>query len=287
MATGSKILINGETVNVCTRDGDGAIHTEATSKISLNAKDIDVTSYNMEQSNKNVGNIKKGNINIHAESINIDSNNYKSENDKAEYPIDGSVTINSDKIQMSAYSYKKEGKDKEKQETELSAKSSLKIRTKGFSVIGADKDNKIIGDIDIFGKKINIESVNLDKELKPTGLAEGGNVSVVSESMTLGSKEKGYAGKSIQMCTENFDAIGNSISVNQGKNDKNAKMISVNSDGVSIQTDSKTVEIKGKNIELNKNGKLEVSTINAKDSIKGKKVEATSSLTGPDGFSAK
>jgi uncharacterized glyoxalase superfamily protein PhnB len=273
LTTDARLVLNGETVEVSTKDGEGKIHTDATSKISINAKDIDVTS-----TKNDLSNIKKGNINIHAHNINIDSNNCKVDKDKGktEYVAEGKVTVNSEHIDLFGYNYKKEGENGEKQIDELSKDSVIKMNTSSFYLIGKDKDYNAINKVYILGKEIEIGSITKKENEKKHELIEDGKVSIVGNDITIGSEKKHLHGKSVVVAAQFVNTVGEETYLDRVEEGKKERMVALYKGGLELQSKEK-IRLRCKDVLLqddSNNGTLTLPNIDV-NFIHADSIEAT------------
>ncbi len=197
--TGTFIALNSESVLVKSTDGEGNLRDNAEAKVSITANKVDVGARELDGSLKD-----KGEILLNAKTIDVSTASTKKKGDdgkEAECQALGDVTITSKTVTVKAVD--SDIKDKKATEKALTKDSMLNIRMENTSISATDTEGKATGTIKLNSKLIAVEAMDVDREKRTdTELAKDGEMTILSEKMFIGSKDKKVQSKQLQVASE-------------------------------------------------------------------------------------
>lgn len=274
-STGASVSINAEAIAVTTKDGDSNIRENKESRVTCNARAINISS-----NDKNGKLIKDGILAVNAENMKFLAAEVTVDEKKKTYTVEpkGSIVMQTKNMEVSSYKYEsksQEGQPPTITRDEYIADSKLEVSMPLTKLSSLDKGGKATGKVMINATDVTIMSKNTDpKTADPTELAQNGSVSVLAEKINVGvAGDKGNT-KETHITSEKLNAaVKESAEINQGE----GKAI-IKAAGENVDITAKAIKQKG---ELTVDGKS-----NLKDKVTGtegefKKLKATSALMGP------
>lgn len=278
-STGTFISMMSERIDALSVDGDGNYRENPEAGVSITARNISMSSTLADESLQ-----KDGGINLSAQKVDISTINPKVErNDKGEitkgdFPACGDVRIASKNITLESVDY--EWKDKKQSEKALSKDGTLALRLENIDVSVTDTKGKAAGKVLVNAKKVEVKSVDVDKEHgTDKALSTGSSMLLLSEKMFIGSRDSKTRSKQMQIVSDKAMVLADST--------------------LELQQDKAIVQLSGGNTALS-GGSLELygktslqGDVTAKGAIKGedlevKNMEVKSSFKSPctsEGFS--
>lgn len=278
-STGTFISMMSERIDALSVDGDGNYRENPEAGVSITARNISMSSTLADESLQ-----KDGGINLSAQKVDISTINPKVErNDKGEitkgdFPACGDVRIASKNITLESVDY--EWKDKKQSEKALSKDGTLALRLENIDVSATDTKGKAAGKVLVNAKKVEVKSVDVDKEHgTDKALSTGSSMLLLSEKMFIGSCDSKTRSKQMQIVSDRALVLADST--------------------LELQQDKAIVQLSGGNTALS-GGSLELygktslqGDVTAKGAIKGedlevKNMEVKSSFKSPctsEGFS--
>ena len=271
-STGTFISMMSERIDALSVDGDGNYRENPEAGVSITARNISMSSTLADESLQ-----KDGGINLSAQKVDISTINPKVErNDKGEitkgdFPACGDVRIASKNITLESVDY--EWKDKKQSEKALSKDGTLALRLENIDVSATDTKGKAAGKVLVNAKKVEVKSVDVDKEHgTDKALSTGSSMLLLSEKMFIGSCDSKTRSKQMQIVSDRAMVLADSA--------------------LELQQDKAIVQLSGGNTALS-GGSLELygktslqGDVTAKGAIKGedlevKNMEVKSSFKSP------
>ena len=169
---GSLLVLQGENIDICSRDGDGNIRTDAGSGIKIQGNRIGLLS--ALEDDQLTPEASMGRIDIRSRNVSISTENQTGSHyeggvlTSAKFPVVGNVTIMSKAIDMLAVDT--ELKDDKFTETALTKGSTVNIRAEKVKVKTIDQQGKAVGKFTVNSQQIalkatDIKDYNADIEL--------------------------------------------------------------------------------------------------------------------------
>ena len=154
--------------------------------------------------------------------------------------------------------------------------SIISLRTERLNMLSADIEGKSSGRVDINAKNINLKSMDVDKEkLTDAKLAEGGQMTLVSEKMYVGATSKKAKSKKIQTVSEEIGTFADkTLEIQQGEGKALLQL-----DGNNVSLGGSKAQFYG---ETTINGTTEVKSELKAPKITGNTIEAKSSFKSPN-----
>ena len=293
--TGSKVLINGELVDIISKDGEGNYRENPGAGINLTGNSINLGAISADGSLTKNGDITLSAMNLTLSSL--QSNNISVDDkgipSKGVLASDGALRFQSKDIAFESLDY--EITDSDVKEKSLTKDSRLTIRTEKIDISTNDTEGKATGEFAINSKSISLKSMDLDKEKRSDkSLSQGGAMLLISEKMFVGGKDKDTESKLVQLASETVGTfVKTTFEVQQGEKKSILQMdggkmsLCGESTGVYGKTTiNDATEIKG---EL-KAPKASIDSIEAKSSFKSPNISdgmAASSGGGGGSLSTK
>ena len=281
--TGATVRIEGEVINIISKDGEGNLRNNPESGITVEGQSIAIVSLDEEGALD-----KDGNIQIKAMNVALSTNDSKNidfddngDYTKGDFESAGEILIQSKNISLESVDY--EVKDKKITEKSLSKEGKLSMRFENIELSTNDTEGKAAGAMSVNSKNITLKSMDLDKDSrKDKAITPGSSMLLLSEKMFVGSKDKDTESKLVQTSAETIGTFAKTTyEVQQGE-----KKAVLQMDGGKMELSGDSTGIYGK------------TTINAATEIKGElkapkasidSVEAKSSFKSPnisDGMAA-
>ena len=269
-STGTFIRLESEDISALSVDGDGNYRKNPEAGVSITARNVSIASVLADGSLQ-----KDGAVSLAAQKVDISTINPKVErNDKGEitkgdYPAMGDVRIASKNIVLESVDY--EWKDKKVQEKALTKDGSLTVRVEKTELSATETEGKATGRVEVNAKKVEIKSVDVDKEKRTEkSLATGSSMLLLSEKMFVGSRDSKTRSKQLQMVSDKTARLADTtLELQQDKavvqlSGGNASVGGGNLDLYGKTTLQAEVTAKG----AIKGGDLEVKNMNVKSSFK-------------------
>jgi hypothetical protein len=271
-STGTSISMLSERVDAYSMDGDGNYRENPEAGVSITARNVSIASTMPDDSLQ-----KDGNISLSAQNVDISTINPKVErNDKGEiskgdYPACGDVRIASKNITLESVDY--EWKDKKQTEKALTKDGSLTIRVEKTELSATETEGKATGRVEVNAKKVEIKSVDVDKEKRTEkSLAAGSSMLLLSEKMFVGSRDSKTRSKQLQMVSDKTAILADTT-------------LELQQDKAVVQLSGGNASVGGGNLDLYGKTTLQAD-VTAKGAIKGgdlevKNMEVKSSFKSP------
>lgn len=269
-STGTFIRLESENISALSVDGDGNYRKNPEAGVSITARNVSIASVLADGSLQ-----KDGAVSLAAQKVDISTINPKVErNDKGEitkgdYPAMGDVRIASKNIVLESVDY--EWKDKKVQEKALTKDGSLTVRVEKTELSATETEGKATGRVEVNAKKVEIKSVDVDKEKRTEkSLATGSSMLLLSEKMFVGSRDSKTRSKQLQMVSDKTAILADTT-------------LELQQDKAVVQLSGGNTSVGGGNLDLYgkttlqaevtakgaiKGGDLEVKNINVKSSFK-------------------
>ena len=306
---GSSLTLKSENINLFSQDGDGNWRTNPDSGIDIRGNDIKVRS--LVEKDALADKKAKSRITIQSRNIDVTTANMSEptyneqthELETAKFKLEGNVNINSKTVNISAVDLTQTGKGKFK-ETALTDKSEVNIRAQKVRVKTHNEEGKNVGKFSVNSQKIVMKATDIDgykaelelddqgnfkeKEIHSKGLTDKSEMLLMAQKMNIGYKKKGMTAQKLSVFADQSTAIlGNQqVVVGQGADLKMQNLLKLSSDGSKLFSTKETT-VNGKS-KVNIVGNSEFKgNIKAAD-IEAKNVKASGSLTSPkfgDGIS--
>lgn len=222
-STGSSIYMQSERITMHSKDGDNTWRTNKGAGVEIRANDIKLHSTQEDPNTKAevlTPEEAKGKVSIRSRNVNIstaDSTNMElKENDiaTAQYPLVGNVTIRSKIIDLESVDLKQTDENGKLVEEKLTEGSQINMRAEKVRVKTIDHEGKSVGKFSVNSQKISMKSTNIadykpELELDSQGnrqhpksmhskeLAQGSEMLLLSENVTVGYKNEKIASKSV------------------------------------------------------------------------------------------
>lgn len=244
-STGTKLLLNSETISVNSVDGDGNIRESDAAGFSVNAKRVNFASLKSDGTL-----IKDSGFTASSENITLSTANSKPDKGNADFQAEGTMRLLSKDISIAAVDY--EAKEDQIKEKALTKNGSVLLRAENVSVLATTPEGKCDGNVNINAKAIGIKSMDVGKDsLEEKELSAGSTMVLLSEKMYVGSLEKDKnKSKQLQMASEKIGVIAKTTA--------------------EIQQDKATVQLDGGNLSVG-GGKTVLfgdTTVNGKSEFK-------------------
>ena len=271
-STGTFISMQAERIDALSVDGDGNYRENPEAGVSITARNISMSSTLSDESLQ-----KDGSISLAAQSVDISTINPKVErNDKGEiskgdYPACGDVRIASKNITLESVDY--EWKDKKQTEKALTKDGTLSLRMENIDISATDSEGKATGKVQVNAKKVEVKSVDVDKEKRTEkSLSAGSSMLLLSEKMFMGSRDSKTRSKQMQMVSDNTIMLADTT-------------LELQQDKAVVQLSGGNTAVSGGSLDLYGKTTLQ-SDVTAKGAIKGedlevKNMEVKSSFKSP------
>lgn len=210
------VLINGETVNLTSVDGDGNVRTNPGAGVFVKANKVCVSSRDHDSTL-----LKEGEISLEANSVNISTADIKykdqKKRDSAEIPAAGDVHIVSKNLLVESVDY--ELANKEIKEKALTKDGKMEIRVESVNVSSTDTEGKAVGKLAFNAKEMELKSFDVKKEdRKDDKIAAGGSILLTAEKIAAGSRDKDNKTKQMQLSADKLGIFGDTTAeVQQGE----------------------------------------------------------------------
>lgn len=271
-STDTFISMQSESIGALSVDGDGNYRENTEAGVSITARNISMRSTLADESLQ-----KDGSISLAAQSVDISTINPKVErNDKGEiskgdYPACGDVRIASKNITLESVDY--EWKDKKQTEKALTKDGTLSLRMENIDISATDSEGKATGKVQVNAKKVEVKSVDVDKEKRTEkSLSAGSSMLLLSEKMFMGSRDSKTRSKQMQMVSDNTIMLADTT-------------LELQQDKAVVQLSGGNTAVSGGSLDLYGKTTLQ-SDVTAKGAIKGedlevKNMEVKSSFKSP------
>ena len=271
-STDTFISMQSESIGALSVDGDGNYRENPEAGVSITARNISMRSNLADESLQ-----KDGSISLAAQSVDISTINPKVErNDKGEitkgdFPAYGDVRIASKNITLESVDY--EWKDKKQTEKALAKDGTLSLRMENIDVSATDSEGKATGKVLVNAKKVEVKSVDVDKEKRTEkSLSAGSSMLLLSEKMFMGSRDSKTRSKQMQMVSDNTIMLADTT-------------LELQQDKAVVQLSGGNTAVSGGSLDLYGKTTLQ-SDVTAKGAIKGedlevKNMEVKSSFKSP------
>ena len=271
-STDTFISMQSESIGALSVDGDGNYRENPEAGVSITARNISMSSTLADESLQ-----KDGSISLAAQSVDISTINPKVErNDKGEiskgdYPACGDVRIASKNITLESVDY--EWKDKKQTEKALTKDGTLSLRMENIDISATDTEGKATGKVLVNAKKVEVKSVDVDKEKRTEkSLSAGSSMLLLSEKMFMGSRDSKTRSKQMQMVSDNTIMLADTT-------------LELQQDKAVVQLSGGNTAVSGGSLDLYGKTTLQ-SDVTAKGAIKGedlevKNMEVKSSFKSP------
>ena len=281
-STQAKMNLVSETINMSTLDGDGCLRTNQGAGVNIRTPQMDVNMTDMKSKL-----LKGGGLNLKAENVTISS--LEPSDDGKEYKAKGNFKVYSKDISLVSMDYEKKDVDKPMIAKEATAGGKVSVTARKVAVNAispkaieyddkgkADIEGKSSGRVDINAKNINLKSMDVDKEkLTDAKLAEGGQMTLVSEKMYVGATSKKAKSKKIQTVSEEIGTFADkTLEIQQGEGKALLQL-----DGNNVSLGGSKAQFYG---ETTINGTTEVKSELKAPKITGNTIEAKSSFKSPN-----
>lgn len=270
--TGTYISMKSEQIGMLSVDGDGNYRENPEAGVSITAKNVSIGTTLANESLQ-----KDGTISLAAQKVDISTINPKVERDnkgeisKGDYPAVGDVRIASKNIVLESVDY--EWKDKKLQEKALTKDGTVALRVENVEVSATETEGKATGKVAINAKKVEVKSVDVDKEKRTEKtLATGSSMLLLSEKMFVGSRDSKTRSKQLQMVGDTAAILADTtLELQQAK--------------AVVQLSGGNTAVSGGNLDLYGKTTLQ-GDVTAKGSIKGgdlevKNMDVKSSFKSP------
>lgn len=287
-STGAWLTLNGESIIMSTRDGDGKLRENDSSGVLLDQ----IKNINVVAKDGKGALLKDSHVNIEAQDISLITNASKREdNDKTLHydTAEGSVRVNSKNVVVTAYDYDvpedgKKDADSQYKMKQLAAKGKITIGANSIDINSADQEGKAAGTVDINSKSIVLQAVNKTNDDGNGGgsndkpkLTDGGTTKIFAKNINIGGeklKDDAKAEKIIVTAKKVAAEGDEEADLMQGKDKKNYVMLksnklnAKNSDAQILE--SSKHDFSG-NVNISKEAKIKTASIGdltAKTSLK-------------------
>ena len=222
-STESSIYMQSERITMHAKDGDNTWRTNKGAGVEIRANDIKLHSTQEDPNTKAevlTPEEAKGKVSIRSRNVNIstaDSTNMELKENElatAQYPLVGNVTIRSKIIDLESVDLKQTDESGSLVEEKLTEGSQINMRAEKVRVKTIDHEGKSVGKFSVNSQKISMKSTNIEgykpeleldsqgnrqhpKSMKSKELAQGSEMLLLSETMTVGYKNEKIASKSV------------------------------------------------------------------------------------------
>jgi len=196
--TGASLTLNGESIVISTKDGDGNIRENKEAGVTFDQ----IKSINVVAKDNTGALLKDSNVNIEPQNISLITNASKREaNDKPLHydTAEGSIRMNSKNVVVTAYDYDvpedgKDDADSQYKMKQLAAEGKITIGANSIDINSADQEGKAAGMVDINSKSIVLQAVNKPKDDKGSNndkaeLTDGGTTKIFSKNINIGGEK--------------------------------------------------------------------------------------------------
>ena len=271
-STDTFISMQSESIGALSVDGDGNYRENPEAGVSITARNISMSSTLADESLQ-----KDGSISLAAQSVDISTitpkveRNDKGEISKGDYPACGDVRIASKNITLESVDY--EWKDKKQTEKALTKDGTLSLRMENIDISATDSEGKATGKVLVNAKKVEVKSVDVDKEKRTEkSLSAGSSMLLLSEKMFMGSRDSKTRSKQMQMVSDNTIMLADTT-------------LELQQDKAVVQLSGGNAAVSGSSLDLYGKTTLQ-SDVTAKGAIKGedlevKNMEVKSSFKSP------
>ena len=245
-STGAVISMNSEVIKLASTDGDGNIRETDGSGVSIDGRNIRLSTQKRDGSL--IGNSL---IAFNSENIFASTANAAFTDSKVDCPATGNIRVTSKDILLESVDY--ESDKKTVKEKALTKDGRISLRAENVDVCTNDTDGKATGEVNINAKAIGIKSMDVDKESREEKeLAKESTMVLVSEKIFAGGLEKDKnKSKNVQITSESIGIIAKTTA--------------------EIQQDKATVQLDGGKFSAggDKTQLFGDTTINGKTEMKG------------------
>lgn len=275
-ATGSSVTINSETIAMATVGADNAIRKSPGNGIKFYSQNYIFSTL------ENLKPIENSTFTVVANDIKLDASDYTYEAKDDQMQLSkteakGKVTINAKEVDITGNdaTYEADG-DKLKATPTLTKESLLYTNFSKEFMDLADEEGKAQGTFAVNSKELYLCSYDVDKEsrIKPSGVADGGKITMGAKEVYLGDAFKDMKSDMVQVAAKQVNLLGEEKVNLQQASDKSHLLLDDNA-----ELSGGNVKIIGK-IALGGETKIEAK-FTAGD-IEAQNVKAGSSITGPN-----
>lgn len=247
-STGAAVSINGESVRISSRDGDGNIRTNDSAVVSVNARTVLVKSMGEDAL------IDKSSILLRSKKVGISTEDVKLKDPKNGTKGDrlavGDVEIISKNVNIRAVDNEFDGKNPLKEKA-LTKDSKLSVRMENLEISATDTEGKATGKVTVNAKDITAKAMDVKKDDRSDDkLASGGTLLLTAEKLFAGSKDGNNKTKELQIAADKTGIFGDTTA--------------------EIQQAKAVVQLDGGNLSMS-GGKTQVfgeTTVNGKTAFK-------------------
>ena len=264
--TSAEVRIDGECINLTTVDGEGNLRTNKEAGVKVRANRVDVVADDNDGSS-----LDKSIIRLSAHKIHARTNQTVLKDDKpGDFPGDGTFVVDSKTIVLR--SVDKELQEEKIKEKALTEGGTIFLRSETVKVESTDTEGKATGRIALNAKAVEVGAQDTDKESHaPTGLAEGGTLTVTAETVKGGNDKS----KTLEWQAEKIGLFATETAeIQQGE----AKAV-LQLDGGTFSASGDKTALYG---ETTLNGKTEVKDALSAPKITGDSIEAKSQFKSPN-----
>lgn len=195
--TGCGLYVSAENLGYSCVDGDANVRDTETSGVVVSAANMTVNSRKADGTL-----IDKGKYSINVQNMTLSTADNKVKDAKnRENPAVGDFRLISKNINVESVDY--ETKDSKEQEKALTQKGTMSVRVENFKLSATDTEGKATGLVSLNGKKVEVKSMDVDKEKRTDKqLAQGSTALFVSEKMYHGGSDSKNKSKLYQVSSE-------------------------------------------------------------------------------------
>lgn len=276
-ATGSSINIYSEVVDIATLGADGKIRTSPGNGVNITTQNTKISG--LDESLKP---IQGSTFEVVANYILADASDYTYEvkDDKLQLTkieAKGKIQLNAKEVDMCGLdgTFEMEG-DKLKPKYTLAKGSHLNTNFSTTLIDMSDEEGKAQGTFMLNAKDIMLNSYDVDKDkrVKPTGVSEGGKVTIGGKEVYVGTVVKDMKAETVQIAGKKVNVMGEEKVNLQQEKDKSHLLLDDNA-----ELSGGDVKVIGK---INLGGETKIDAKFTAGDIEAKNVKASSSVTGPN-----
>ena len=250
---GSLLVLQGENIDILSRDGEGNVRTNEDSGIKIQGNNIEL--FSTMEDGKLTPAEAKGRINVRSRNVSISTDDFvdgefkNGDLEKGKFPLVGNVTIMSKAINMTAVDMETDkGKFKE---TKLTEGSEVNIRAEKVKVKTIDEKGKSVGKFSVNSQRIALKATDIkdyktDIELDDQGnpkqpemhsdkVAADSKMLLLAETMNIGYKKDELETKTLYLSSTDNVLINSKSHVQLTQGTRGSADVTIDMSGQNLE----------------------------------------------------
>lgn len=270
--TGTSINLIAESINMATEGADGAIRKSVGNGVTVTSQNVTFAAQDGYEP------IEDSTFHILANDINMDASTYTYEEKDGDIQLSqteakGKIRLNAHDVEMTGNDYALEG---EELKPVLTQGSLLYTNFSNTHIDMTDDQGKAQGVFLVDAKDVYLSSYDMEPEsrVKPTGVAEGGMITMGAQKVVIGNVVKDMKCESVQVSANQLNLMGDEKVNLQQTQDKSHLLLDDNA------------ELSGGNLtmvgKITLGGETKIDAKFTAGDVELQNLKAASSITGPN-----